>query len=74
MLALTGTYDNGKVTFAEKPPVTKGKIIVLFPESSPAKKLLSVKEKEALFKKFSGYIDRDINVKTERLAAIDERS
>lgn len=74
MLALTGIYDNGKVTFAEKPPVTKGKIIVLFPESSPAKKLLSVKGKEALLKKFSGYIDRDIDVKSERLAVLDERS
>ncbi|MFA6856197.1 MAG: hypothetical protein WCR31_03215 [Treponema sp.] len=74
MLALTGTYDNGKVTFAEKPPVTKGRIIVLFPESFSEKKLLSVKEKEALFKKFSGYIDRDIDVKAERLTALDERT
>lgn len=73
MLALTGTYDNGNVRLEKQPPVSKGKIIILFPDEPHNKKTLSREEKESLFNKFSGCVDREIDVKKEKMEYLDER-
>ena len=74
MLAIQGFYNDGVFEFKQRPPVKKGKFIMLFPEENqPAKKLMSKDESLRILRKYSGSIDRDIDIEKERDEYLNEK-
>lgn len=74
MIAVQGVYDNGRIQLAENPPMEKAKVIVIFPEESNNNGSKVTKETaRILFDEFTGSIKRDIDEKSERLGALDEK-
>jgi len=66
MRAIQGVYDNGRVTLDRQAPIKKGKIIILFPEEEIEKHTMSDDEAMRIFTKFTGSIERDIDIEKER--------
>jgi len=74
MIAVQGVYDNGRIQLSEAAPMEKAKVIVVFPEAEMIeKKQMTIDAAKKLFEEFTGSIDRDINERTERLGALDEK-
>lgn len=75
MLAVKGIYHDGQVILKGKLPVKSAEVIVIFPDNEEVAKPieLSAERKKELFEEFSGSIDRIIDVKTEKLEALDRR-
>jgi len=74
MLAVQGFYNNGVFEFKQSPPVKKGKFIMLFTEEEPPKKkIMSKEESLRILRKYSGSIDRDIDIEKERDEYLNER-
>ena len=74
MQAIQGIYDNGTVRLDKKAPISRGKIIVLFPEQETYEKpLMTNEEAMRLFHKFTGSIDRDIDMEKERDEYLNEK-
>ena len=75
VLAVKGIYENGKVTLEETPQIEMSEVVVVFPDNEFSKmsgELVSDK-KRAIFEDFSGSINRVIDLKAERLEALDEK-
>jgi len=67
MQAVNGFYDNGIFELNQEAPVKRGKFIMFFTEEEePAKTLMSKEEAMRIFKKYSGSIDKDIDIQRER--------
>lgn len=75
MLAVKGIYENGRVTLEDKPPIEMSEVVVVFPDHGSAmpSEGLDTDKKRELFDGFSGSINRIIDLKEERLEALDER-
>lgn len=74
MVAVEGLYDNGKIKLSQSAPMEKAKVIVIFPETKKKdREQLSTDAAKALFQEFSGCLDGNIDEKTERLGALDEK-
>lgn len=75
MLAVKGIYNNGKVILENSPLIERSEVVVVFPdnESGNTPKESDLESKRALFDEFSGSISRLIDLKAERLEALDER-
>lgn len=74
MIAVQGLYDNGKIQLTEDAPMEKAKVIVIFPEEETLKEThMSKKMARDLFDEFTGSIKREIDEKSERLGALDEK-
>lgn len=75
MLAVKGIYENGKVILKDKPQIEMSEVVVVFPdnESVMVSEGLTMDKKRELFDGFSGSIDRVIDIKEERLEALDEK-
>lgn len=74
MIAIQGLYDNGKIQFTEDAPMEKAKVIVIFPEEKEIKETnMAKKIAEDLFNEFTGSIKREIDEKSERWGALDEK-
>lgn len=74
MIAVQGLYDNGKIQLTEDAPMKKAKVIVIFPEEETLKDTpMSKKMAKDLFDEFTGSIKREIDEKSERLGALDEK-
>ena len=77
MLAIKGIYNNGKVTLAEEMPIqnTTTEVSVLFPDNRTIESSseFSLKEKKELFEKFSGSVNRVIDIKAEKSEALEEK-
>ncbi|MCL2415586.1 MAG: tektin family protein [Defluviitaleaceae bacterium] len=76
--SIRGFYDNGNIILDDDVPLYKGRISIIFhDEIQTAVKVLKpeMSKEEALqvLKKYKGRIERDIDVKKERLAYIDEK-
>lgn len=75
VLAVKGIYNNGKVILEDNPLIEMSEVVVVFPdnelESMPMES--NSDGKRALFEEFSGSINRIIDLKAERLEALDER-
>ena len=74
MRAIQGFYENGTVRLDKQAPIRRGKIIVLFPEEeTDTKTEMSDAEAMQLFHKFTGSIDREIDLEAERDEYLNER-
>lgn len=75
MLAVKGIYNNGKVILEDNPLIEMSEVVVVFPdnESGEVSDKSALEGKRALFEEFSGSIDRVIDLKAERLEALDEK-
>lgn len=75
VLAVKGIYENGKVILDDKPSIGMSEVVVVFPDSESGKRSeeLTPDKKRELFNEFSGSINRIIDVKAERLEALDEK-
>lgn len=75
MLAVKGMYDDGKIILKGNPPVKTAEVIVVFPDSEEQKKesVLSAEKKRELFEEFSGSVNRVIDIKAERMEALDKK-
>mgnify|MGYP001075718565 FL=1 len=76
MLAIKGIYDNGKITIKGQLPDQKAatEVIVIFPDNeTKIKEEFSTNEKRRLFEEFSGSIDRTIDIKSEKLQALEKK-
>ena len=77
MLAIKGTYDNGKLILNEKAPVDNAEVIVFFNisnvDNSASNDTMSREEALRIFHKYAGSIKADMDAKEERLAYLDER-
>ena len=77
MLAIKGIYNNGKVTLAEEMPIqnTTTEVIVLFPDNRTIESSneFSLKEKKEIKEKFSGSVNRVIDIKAEKSEALEEK-
>lgn len=75
VLAVKGIYENGKVILEDMPPIEMSEVVVVFSDSESVKKSdeLAVDKKRELFNEFSGSINRIIDVKAERLEALNEK-
>lgn len=75
MLAVKGIYNDGKVILKNKLSIKSAEVIVVFPDTDEQRENtgLSAKTKRELFEEFSGSVDRVIDVKAEKMEAMDER-
>ena len=74
MIAVQGVYDNGKIQLVGNAPMEKAKVIVIFPEENSNNGSSLTKEAaRTLFDEFTGSIKRDIDERSERLGALDEK-
>lgn len=75
VLAVKGLYENGKVILEDQPPIEMSEVVVVFSDNDLGKRedSLTPDKKKALFEEFSGSVNRMIDLKTERLEALDER-
>lgn len=74
MIAVQGLYDNGMIQLKEDAPMEKANVIVIFPESEVTKEThIPGKIARDLFDEFTGSIKREIDEKSERLGALDEK-
>ncbi len=75
MLAVKGIYNNGKVILENAPLIEMSEVVVVFPdnESEEALDESALERKKALFDEFSGSVNRIIDLKAERLGALDEK-
>lgn len=72
MIAVHGEYDNGRIRLSEKPPMDKAQVLVIFPENNKGKQL-SLDAARKVFNDFTGSVNRNIDIKQERLGALDEK-
>ena len=74
MIAVQGLYDNGMIQLKEDAPMEKANVIVIFPESEVTKEThIPGQIARDLFDEFTGSIKREIDEKSERLGALDEK-
>lgn len=75
MLAVKGLYHNGQVILKEKFPMKTAEVIVVFPdvEEDAKKAELTIEKKRELFEEFSGSVSRVIDIKAEKMEALDEK-
>lgn len=77
MLAIKGTYNQGKIDLEHIPPTNKSNVIVVFTDVieplKDNKKLNDDEQARFLFDKFTGSVERVIDYKSERLEAIDKK-
>lgn len=76
MLAIKGIYDHGKITIKGQLPEPKAatEVIVIFPDNeTKIKEEFDINEKRRLFEEFSGSIDRTIDIKSEKLQALEKK-
>lgn len=72
MIAVQGLYENGKIELAEKAPVDKANVIVIFPEDPTGKDEMGLESARKIFDGFTGSVSRKIDEKAELLGALDE--
>lgn len=75
MLAVKGIYDNGKVILEDAPLIEMSEVVVVFPDNELEKSAdeSALERKRALFDEFSGSVNRIIDLKSERIEALDEK-
>lgn len=75
VLAVKGIYDNGKVILEDAPLIEMSEVVVVFPDNELEKSADEsvLERKRELFDEFSGSVSRTINLKAERLEALDEK-
>jgi len=74
MQAIQGYYENGTVRLDRQAPIRRGKIIVLFPDDELNKKpRMSDDEAMRLFSKFTGSIERKLDIEMERDEYFNEK-
>ena len=73
MIAIKGVYDNGWIQLTEKAPAEKASVIVIFPQDRSAENHVSERMARKLFDDFTGSISRDIDERSELMAARDEK-
>lgn len=75
MLAVKGIYNNGKVILEDAPLIEMSEVVVVFPDNDleESSDESTLERRRALFDEFSGSINRIIDLKEERLGALDEK-
>lgn len=75
VLAIKGIYNNGKVILEDAPLIEMSEVVVVFPDNESEKSSGegALERSRALFDEFSGSINRIIDLKEERLGALDEK-
>lgn len=74
MIAIKGTYNQGKIDLEDIPPTSKANVIVVFTDLTESKTEAGAEEQaRLLFNKFTGSIKRTIDYEAEKLEAIDEK-
>lgn len=75
MLAVKGIYDNGKVILEDAPLIEMSEVVVVFPDNELEKSAdeSALERKRELFDEFSGSVNRIIDLKAERIEALDEK-
>lgn len=75
MLAVKGIYDNGKVILEDAPLIEMSEVVVVFPDNELEKSAdeCALERKRELFDEFSGSVNRIIDLKAERIEALDEK-
>ena len=76
MQAIKAILENGNIRWIEKPPTDNAAVTVLFPQKrTKIEKGISMSNKEALriLKKYSGSLDRDIDIEKERDEYLNEK-
>lgn len=75
MLAVKGIYNNGKVILEDAPLIEMSEVVVVFPDNEFEESTVesTLERKRAFFDEFSGSINRIIDLKEERLGALDEK-
>ena len=75
VLAIKGTYHDGKVILERSLPIVSAEVIVVFPDHDDKGREmnLSVKAKKELFEEFSGSVNRVIDLKAEKREALAEK-
>lgn len=73
MIAVQGLYEDGKIELAEKVPVDRANVIVIFPEGPEGKEEMGSESARKLFEEFTGSIPGELEEKEERLEALDEK-
>ena len=75
MLAVKGIYDNGKVILEDAPLIEMSEVVVVFPDNGLEKSAdeSALERKRAFFDEFSGSVNRIIDLKAERLGALEEK-
>jgi len=73
MQVVQGFYDEGTFILEKNAPVQRGKVIVLFQQDEPKKRAkMSDEEFEKLYRKFTGGIEREVDIDAEREAYFAE--
>jgi len=72
MQAIQGVYDNGILKLDRKAPVVKSRVIIVFTEEEPKRKM-SAEEALKILNKHAGSIKGDINFEKERDEHLNEK-
>ena len=72
MQAIQGVYDNGILKLDRKAPLSKSRVIVIFTENKPRKKISSDKALR-IFYKYAGSVKGDIDLDLEKDAYFNEK-
>lgn len=75
MFAVRGLYSNGQVILKGELPLKPAEVIVVFPdiEDEVEEAEVSVEKKREIFEEFSGSVSRLIDVKAEKMEALDKK-
>jgi hypothetical protein len=74
MQAIQGYYDNGIFELAQEMPVRRTKFILyLIDDDQPIKPIMTQEEALRIFHKYSGSVDRDIDIEKERDEYLNEK-
>ena len=72
MQAIQGIYDNGRIKLDRRAPANKARVIVVFTEEEPRKKM-SAEEALKILRKHTGSIKSDIDFEKERDEYLNEK-
>ena len=72
MQAIQGVYENGVLKLDKKAPVAKSRVIVVFTEEEPRKRM-SAEEALKILHKHTGSIKGDIDFEKERDEYLNEK-
>ncbi|MCL2222808.1 MAG: hypothetical protein FWC20_10765 [Oscillospiraceae bacterium] len=75
LTSVKAKYDNGKIEWLEKPPLTTADIVVVFSieQEHPARQEMSTEEAMRILNKYAGSIDRDFDYEKEKDEYFNEK-
>jgi len=77
LTSVKAKYNNGKIEWIEKPPLTTADIVVVFSveqeQERPVRQEMTTEEALRILNKYAGSIDRDFDYEKEKDEYFDEK-